>query len=358
MKNQLKAIATASVGILAISACGAGSDDGEPDDLSPVTLTLQWVVQAQFAGFIAALDEGYYEEEGIDLTINPGGPDVNNLQLLIAGSTDLAVQSYGNVLSSVDQGAELTAVGSVFERPGATLVYYTDNGDYSDPASWSGLTVGNWNGFSAPFWAAVAKNGMDVDTDVTIANQAFDMNAFISGEYDMAEAMTYNEYAQALAGSGDREIGIVDYSELGTAVLEDTIVGTSSWIEENPELVEGFLRASIRGWIYCRDNAESCVQKVLEYGTALPENYQTWQMNEVNKLLWPSTEGALMSTEESRTQSESILFEYGVVSQQPDGELMDTSYWEAAVADLSEEDLHGEGFTAEDLDPVELFQSE
>ncbi|HEY0187983.1 MAG TPA: ABC transporter substrate-binding protein [Cellulomonas sp.] len=348
-------VATAAL----LAGCSSGdADDGASTEASgndAVHLTLQWVVQAQFAGFYAGLEQGYYADEGIDLTIQPGGSDVNNLQLLVSGDTDIAVQSYGNLAAAVDSGADLVGIGVLHERPGATLIYFTDQGDLSDPASWEGLTVGNWNGFSAPFSAAAAKNGLDVDTDLTIANQGFDMSGFLSGEYDLAEAMTYNEYAQAIAGADGREISTVDYAELGTAVLEDTLVTTPAWLEDNPDLAERFLRATAKGWLYCRDNPEECVSIVLENGTALPENYQTWQMNEINKLMWPSDSGVLGVSEDLVEQSNTILEDYDIVSQPVADDLLDLTARDAAVADLTDEELYGDDYTSMDLDPEELF---
>lgn len=358
-RRGLTMLAPGLVALAVLSACSSGTSSTDASSASSggdkVTLTLQWVTQAQFAGFYAGLEKGYYADEGIDLTIQPGGPDVNNLQLLVSGDTDVAVQSYGNVAAAVDTGAALVGLGVLHERPGATLVYFTDQGDLSDPANWAGTTVGVWNGFSAPFFAAAAKNGLDVESDLTVANQAFDMTGFLSGQYDLSEAMTYNEYAQALAGADGREVGIVDYSALGTAVLEDTLVTTPDWLEENPDLAVRFLRATALGWIYCRDNVQECVDIVLANGTALPENYQLWQMNEINTLMWPSDSGVLGVSDELVTQSNTILEAYQIVASPVPDTLLDLSYQQTAVAGLDDDDLYGATYTPLDLDPEELF---
>ncbi len=357
-----------AVGLLA-AACGSddetSSGDGDSTDseaaadgeLADVKLTLQWVTQAQFAGYYAALDQGFYAEEGINLTIQPGGPDVNNLQLLISGDTDIAIQQFGRVLASRAEGAEIVSMGSVFERGAYRLAYFEDNG-ISSSADFEGKTIGLWNGFMPQVSATFGKLGLDVDSDAEVFNQGFDMLAFLDGTLDLASAMTYNEYAQALAGNDTgKEILLFNPNEEGTATLEDTMATTEAWLAANPDLAEGFIRATARGWIHCRDNAEECIDIVLANGTALPRDFQTWQMNEVNKLIWPSENGVLNLTDEMFQQSADILFEFGVIDSEASPDAKDTSFRDKAVAELSDEDIFGNDFTPLDLDPNELFGS-
>jgi NitT/TauT family transport system substrate-binding protein len=224
-----------------------------------------------------------------------------------------------------------------------------------DPADFKGKTVGLWNGFSPSFSATVTKAGLDLERDITIYNQGFDMEALFNGDVDLASAMVYNEYAQALAGAGDREIAVFDFNEYGTNTLENALIVTREWAEANPEVAKGFVKATIQGWIYCREHPEECIDLVLEAGPALPRNYQTWQMNEVNKLIWPSTNGVLNLTPEMFEQTATILHEYGVIKEPAAPDSYDMSYRDAAVAELEGEDLFGADFVPMDLDPDQLF---
>ncbi len=329
-----------------------GGESGLPVD---VKLTLVWVTQAQFAGYYAALDQGYFKDENLNVTIQPGGPDINGAQLLISGDTDIIVNSISQVLTSRDAGADLVSIGTVFERGGYRLAYFDDAG-INSVDDWKGKTVGLWFGFNAEVSAALNKHGFDVDSDVTVFNQGFDMVAFLDGQVDLASAMTYNEYAQALAGNtSGREILLWDPNEEGTAILEDGLITTGSWLAANPETAEKFIRASARGWIYCRDNPESCIDIVLKAGTALPRDYQTWQMNEINKLIWPSTNGLFNITPEAFKQSADMLLKYGVIKKEASTDAYNISARDRAVADFSKEDLFGANFKPLDLDPKKLF---
>ncbi|MGI9612694.1 MAG: ABC transporter substrate-binding protein, partial [Acidimicrobiales bacterium] len=362
-----KLLAVLLAGALMAAACGsddtsessdgdAGSEDaGGGGESTDVTLTLQWVTQAQFAGYYAALDQGFYEEEGLNVTIQPGGPDINPIQLLISGDTDIAIQQFGTVLTSREEGADVVSMGQVFERGAYRLAYFDDAGITSS-ADFEGKVIGLWGGFQPQVSATFGKNGLDIDSDAEVFNQGFDMLAFLDGTLDLASAMTYNEYAQALAGNeGDAEILLFNPNEEGTATLEDTLTTTETWLEANPEAAEGFIRATARGWIYCRDNPEACVEIVLANGTALPEDFQTWQMNEVNKLIWPSENGILNLTDGMFDQTAGILFEVGVIETEATSDAYDTSFRDKAVSELSDEDIFGNDFTPQDLDPNELF---
>ena len=321
-----------------------------------VKLTLEWVTQAEFAGFYAAQELGYYKDENIDLQIQPGGPDINSIQLLLSGDTDIAIQSFGDVLAARDSGADVVNIGQLFERAGYRLVSFADEG-ISGADQFKGKKVGLWSGFSSSFSAAAAKHGLDIDKDVTIFNQGFDMEAFLTGQIDLASTMTYNEYAQALAGAGGRPLQVFDFNQDGTSTLEDALIATPAWLKANPAATEGFLRATAKGWIYCRDHAAECVQMVLKNGTALPENFQTWQMNEINKLIWPSTSGFMELTPPMFQQTADILLKYGVIKTAATAASYDMSYRDKALASLSQDDPLGKSYTPLALDPAVLFKS-
>ena len=338
--------ATTAAGATATTAGGAKTK---------VKLTLQWVTQAQFAGYYAALEKGYYAEEGLDVTIQPGGPDINPIQLIATGDTDLAIQQFGAVLTARETGVDILSIGQTFERGGFRLLSFKDKG-IDGAAKFKDKTVGLWGGFQPAFSATAGKYSLDLDKDVKIFNQGFDMVAFLDGQIDLASAMTYNEYAQALAGAPGKDITVFDFNAEGTGTLEDTIATSKKWLDANPDAAVKFLRATAKGWIYCRDNAKDCVQLVLKNGTALPENFQTWQMNEVNKLLWPSTNGVLNLTDGMFKSTADILLKYGVIKKAAEPGAVDMSFRTKAMEGISDADQKGASFKAEVLDPAVLFK--
>ena len=351
--------------LLAIVGCG-GDDDGEaggtgtgeePAELQPVTVQLKWVTQAQFAGYYAALDQGYYEDEGLDVTIRPGGPDIVPEQVVLGGQAEFGLNWLDNTLATRDQGGEIINIAQVYTRSGMTEITWKDSG-IDDIAELEGKKVGVWlGGNEHKLFAALNKNGLDPQSDVEIVAQPFDMNLFLNEEIDAAAAMTYNELAQVLEqenpDTGELytldDLNVLKMSDLGTGALEDGVFVRSDWIEDedNQDIAKRFLKASFKGWVYCRDNQEECLQIVLENGPTLGEGHQRWQLNEVNDLIWPAPLGIGVMDPESWEITKQIAMDYGIVQNEPEDEAtFRTDLAEAAMQELKDEgvDVNGEGF--------------
>jgi NitT/TauT family transport system substrate-binding protein len=296
--------------------------------LDEVSIVLKWVPQAQFAGYYAARDQGYYEEMGLDVTIIAAGVDINPQQLVASGEAQFGIDWMGNLLATRETGQDVINIAQVFQRSGMRQVTWADS-NISTFEDLGGKVVGVWCcGNQFPTFAALTKAGFDPENpdDVTIAQQAFDMNAFLSREIDAASAMTYNELAQVLefVGTGDafpvytlEDLTILDFNEYGTAMLEDGIFVNAGWLAEagNEDVATRFLAASFMGWIHCRDNAESCVESVLAEGPTLGVGHQNWMMNEINKLIWPSENGIGLMDADAFTTTADIALAYGVISE-------------------------------------------
>ena len=208
MGRRLKALGLGlSAAVLVLAGCGGGADgeNSAPEastsatsaELTPVKLQLQWVAQAQFAGYYAAVEQGYYEEQGLDVEIVEGGPDIVPQDVLSAGDVDYAISWVPKVLGSIEQGAKITNVAQIFERSATTQISFKDK-NITSPAQLAGKKVGSWGfGNEWELFAGMQKSGVDVK-DITLIQQAFDMNGFLAGDIDAAQAMTYNEYAQVL----------------------------------------------------------------------------------------------------------------------------------------------------------------
>jgi NitT/TauT family transport system substrate-binding protein len=191
-----------------------------------------------------------------------------------------------------------------------------------------------------------------------VVAQPFDMNLFLNREVDAAAAMTYNELAQVLEqenpDTGDlytlEDLNVLKMSDLGTGALEDGVFVRGDWIQDeaNQDITKRFLKASFKGWVFCRDNPDECLQIVLDNGPTLGEGHQRWQLNEINKLIWPNDLGiGIMNPDDFATTSQ-IAIDYKIVKAEPSDETYVTDYAEAAVADLKAEgvDVNGAGWQA------------
>lgn len=264
----------------------------------PVRVVLQWVPQSQFAGYYAAKDKGFYDAEGLDVTIIPGGPDIAPAQVVASGGAEFGVAWLpGRTLAAREGGADLVNIAQIFQRSGTLMVSFKEK-NITKVEDFKGKNVGSWLlGNEAELFAAMRKVGLDPEKDANIIKQNFDMSQLLNGEVDVAQAMIYNEYAQVLETRNPKtgelykpeDLNVIDFNEVGTAMLQDGIMARESWLSQpgNEDIAVRFLRATFRGWIFCRDNFDECVQIVLNNGTALGESHMRWQLNEVNALIWP-----------------------------------------------------------------------
>jgi NitT/TauT family transport system substrate-binding protein len=351
-----------------LSGCSGGDSGGDEADtadsgLTPVTLQLQWVAQAQFAGYYAAVDQGYYEDEGLDVTIAEGGGDIVPIDALASGDADYAISWVPKVLGSIEQGTNVTNVAQIFERSGTTQISFKDAGIES-AADLEGKNVGSWGyGNEWELFAGMQQAGIDTTDGITLVQQAFDMNGFLAGDIDAAQAMTYNEYAQVLETVNPEtgelytadDLNVIDWNEEGTAMLQDAIWADTEKLEDDEDYAAqtvAFIKASIKGWAYVRDNAEESATIVTGFGSTLGTSHQLWMANEVNKLIWPSTNGVGVIDEGSWTQTVDIALETQnetgttIITTDPPETAYSNEYVEQAIAELEEEgvDVMGTDF--------------
>ena len=330
----------------------AGGSDGpvECETIDEVSLQLQWFAQAQFAGYYAAADEGFYEEFCLDVTVVEGGVDIVPQQQLASGAVDFAISWVPRVLASREGGIDVVNVAQVFQRSGTLQVSFADSG-ISSPADFAGKKIGSW-GFGNEFelLAGSRANGVEPGTDYEIVQQSFDMTGLLSGEIDAAQAMIYNEYAQVLETEKDEATGelytaddliVIDWNDVGTAMLQDAIWADGARLSDADyqDITTRFIAGSIKGWAWCRDNADPCVDVVLNNGPTLGVSHQTWQLNEINNLIWPSPGGAGVMDQDLWDQTVDIAVSESVLADVPDADSFTTEYAEAAVDLLKNQNI-------------------
>ena len=343
LRSRRMAAVLAVVGLLA-TACNAAP--GGSAGLTKVKVQLQWVSQAQFAGEIAAAKEGYYAAEGLDVTLLEGGPNVANIT--VGCATDGPEFTLGWVpkaLVAVESGnCDLVSIAQIFQRSGTRSVSWKAS-NITGPADFKGKKVGVWDfGNEYEVTAGAKKAGLS-PSDYTKVIQAFDMSALLSKQIDVAEAMTYNEYAQVLeaknAATGQLnqpgDFNLIDWNTEGTAMLQDAVFSRKAWLAKSgsEEIAVKFLKATFKGWIFCRDNAAKCVDYVLAAGTTLGKGHQAWQMNEVNPLIWPSPDGIGITSQAAWDTTIQISLDFGVLKAKPAEGAFRNDLAQAALAGIS-----------------------
>lgn len=298
--------AMTAASVLILSGCSGATTPTSTDakGLTKVTLQLQWLAQAQFAGYYAAKAQGFYAAEGLDVTIKEAGTDTVPITSVQQGKADYAISWVPKVLASLEKQVNVTDVAQIFERSGTTQISFKDKA-IATPAELKGKKVGSWGfGNEWELYAGMQKAGINTTSGISLVQQAFDMKGFLAGDIDAAQAMTYNEYAQVLETMNPAtgklyqpsDLNVINWNTDGTAMLQDAIWADGAKLASDPayqsETVK-FIKASIKGWIYARDNPQKAADIVTAAGSTLGESHQLWMTNEVNKLIWPSTDGGI-----------------------------------------------------------------
>ncbi|WP_197915590.1 ABC transporter substrate-binding protein [Thiosulfatihalobacter marinus] len=317
MKTLMKTISAAALGLAAGMAQAA----------EDVTLQLKWVTQAQFAGYYVALDKGFYKEEGLDVTIKPGGPDIAPAQVIAGGGADVVLDWMPSALASREKGLALVNIAQPFKSSGMMLTCRKDAG-ISSPADFAGKTLGVWfYGNEYPFLSWMSKLGLATDGSdggVTVLKQGFNVDPILQGQAACVSTMTYNEYWQIIdAGLTPDDLVVFKYEDQGVATLEDGMYVLEDNLKDPAfaDRMVRFVRASMKGWKWAEENPDEAAMIVLDNDAsgAQTEEHQKRMMREVAKLTAGSN-GALDPADYERTV-ESLLSGGSdpVITMKPEG---------------------------------------
>ncbi|MEQ9694345.1 ABC transporter substrate-binding protein [Shimia sp. SDUM112013] len=325
MKTLAKTLGAAALGFAASMAQAA-------DD---VTLQLKWVTQSQFAGYYVAQDKGFYEEEGLNVTIKPGGPDIAPTQVIAGGGADVTVEWMPAALAAREKGLPLVNIAQPFKSSGMMLTCRKDAGIASTD-DFKGKTLGVWFfGNEFPFLSWMSKLGYSTDggdDGVTVLKQGFNVDPILQGQAACVSTMTYNEYWQVIdAGLTPDDLMVFKYEDQGVATLEDGLYVLEEKLADPAfeDKMVRFVRASMKGWKWAEENPEDAAMIVLDNDAsgAQTEEHQIRMMGEVAKLTAGSN-GALDPADYERTV-ESLLSGGSdpVITKKPEGA------WTHAITD-------------------------
>ncbi len=374
-----------TIAALALAACSGSGDSGDGGDgggedfepLTSITLQLQWLPQAQFAGYYVAQEQGYFEEEGFDeVEIVPSGGDIVPQDALVAGDADFAIAWVPKVLGTLEAtGVELTDIAQVFQESGTLQVSWKGDGIES-VADFEGKRIGSWGfGNEWEIFAAMAADDLDAST-VSITTQDFSMNALLDRDVDAAQAMTYNEWAQILEvvnpETGElyqpEDFDVVSYQDTEGAMLQDAIWADTQRLADDPAYADAavrFLKAVTKGWIFARDNPEEAAEIVYDIASnaeaAFPVGpvHQLWQMNEVNKLIWTGADFGIVDQaawDKTVAGALSAVNQDGLelITTEPAASAFSNEYIEQALAELEEEGVEVGG----EYTPIDVVLTE
>ncbi len=320
-------MAAAAVGALLATSAAAWAES--------VTLQLKWVTQAQFAGYYVAQAQGFYKDAGLEVTIKPGGPDIAPPQVIAGGGADVVIDWMPSALASREKGVALVNIAQPFKRSGMMLTCRKETG-ITKPEDFKGKTLGVWFfGNEYPFLSWMSQLGIATTggaEGATVLKQGFNVDPLLQKQADCISTMTYNEYWQVIdAGIAADDLVVFKYEDQGVATLEDGLYVVEDRLKD-PAFVTTmakFVKASMKGWDWARQNPEAAAKIVLENDAtgAQTEAHQVRMMGEINKLT-EGSDGTLDTAAALRTVD--TLMKGGsdpVITKKPEGA------WSSVVTD-------------------------
>jgi NitT/TauT family transport system substrate-binding protein len=304
--------------ITLLAACAAApAADADGPEVRQVSMRLQWFPQFQFAGYIVAEVKGYYEEAGLDVTINPGGPDLVSLPLVAAGGDTFGSTGADTVLIAREQGIPVTALATWFQASPVAFMVHSDSG-IAGPQDFPGRTVGMFYGdnVETEYRALLAATGVDRASVNEIPGD-FSLAPFLERRADVWPVYATDQ--PNLARREGAEIGLILARDYGVQLMGDVLFTTEAFARENPRTVRAFVEATLRGWEFAVANPDEAVELILAYNPELDREQLAFEAAETIKLLryGPGARCLGLSDPELWAAEAALLQELAILSGPP-----------------------------------------
>jgi NitT/TauT family transport system substrate-binding protein len=261
---------------------------GAETSLKKVSFAPQWIPQAQFAGYMVALDKGFCREAGLDLTLLVGGPGKPAFVSLESGEATFCTDWLSNGIEKRASGLAVVNLAQISQRSALILVAKKKSG-IEKPKDLNGKTVGLWAGqFYLQPKVFFQKYGLKVN----IVPNYSSVSLFLKGGVDAMSAMWYNEYHTLLnSGLNADDLTLFFFSKLGLNFPEDGIYCMEETLRKDPEMCSAFVHASLKGWLYAFEHQDEALDIVMKHAkaahTGTNRAHQRWMLARMKDLIIP-----------------------------------------------------------------------
>jgi NitT/TauT family transport system substrate-binding protein len=333
MNERFYRIVFVIIGLVAFTLTAACSPvAAEPVPVpDPVTLHLKWIHQAQFAGYYIAAEKGFYLDENIDISFIPGGPGIDNYASIKSGNAQFAVVRPEAIFTEHVGGADLRAIATIFQRNPFLLVSLASSG-IEDPYDIPGHTAAlGGTASNLQVNAMFANLGIDM-SDIEVSDFNFNYDQFYSGEIDVFPAFAAGSLQDLLRAGVD--VNYIWPDDYGVHWYSDTIITTETLIQDNPDLVLRFLRATLRGHRYMIENIEEAVDSTMKYADVQDRQVQTDMLAASIPLIHTGVNQIGWMDEAKWRGMQTDLLEFDVIAESVDLQsVMDMQFLEVLVTE-------------------------
>lgn len=241
------------------------------NNMEKTSVRLKWICQAQFSGMYTAKEEKYYEEAGLDVTIDPAGPNISPIQSVTSGINEFGIAGAEQVITAIDNGVPIVAVAVIYrETPEALTSKKKLN--IIEPKDLVGKTVGVIYGDDENLYRLFLKKNNIDSKSINEVPAITGVSQILTDKVDAKMAYEMND--SVLLELKGEEVNVLKFRDYGVKVYADTIFTTKDMIKNEPEKVKKFVNASIKGWKEAIRDPEKAVNQLIEVNPSLDYNHQ------------------------------------------------------------------------------------
>jgi len=267
-----------------------------------VTVRLKWFNQAQFAGYYVAKEKGFYKDSGLDVSVQPGGPDFPSIQMVAGGNEQFGVSSADQILVARGKGVPVVALAVLYRKSPFVLFSLKSSG-ITKPGQFRGKKIGVKLGGNEELVYRDILNKSNIPVSaLTEVPVKFDLTPLLTGQVDVWPGYVINEVISAREKGFD--VNIIWPADYGMNLYADTLFTTEKMLKEKPDVVKHFVEATLKGWNYAVAHPEEAAKITVKAGDGLNYEHELAMMKESIPLLEPdkSAIGSMDPTEWSALQ--------------------------------------------------------
>ncbi|MCA0849382.1 ABC transporter substrate-binding protein [Salipiger thiooxidans] len=263
------------------------------------SLRLEWVMQGQFAGPIMALENGWYDEAGIEMELRPAGPDIKPAVMVATEVDTYGIGHPNQIIAARANGVPLVMVSQWGQKAASTYIARKDAG-IGTLADMPGHSVGLWFGGDEHEFLAMLNNAGVAQSDVDVVSQGYDIVSWLNGDYEVMQVTRYNELQLVYDnGFAPEDLVFFEPGDYASALISGGLFTTEEQIAAHPEAVQAAVDASLRGWQAAFADPAAAAEVMVKYNSELDVAFQTRQIEAMKDIACagPTLEGKFGTTD-------------------------------------------------------------
>ena len=296
--------------VLLISGCIE-----ESKELNDVSVNLKWLHQAQFAGNYVAEAKGYYKDEGINISILRGGVDSPAIARVLSGEADFGIAGADDLIVSIDNGEPIKAIAAIYKL--SPVVYFSlSESNITTPYDFVNKTIGIKPGTGTDYSYIAMLGKLNINrSEITEVDVGYDLSLLYNGDVAVWPGFRINE--PHVAEQAGYNVSLIRPEDWGVIMYADVLFTTLDFIDENPEIVEGFVKATLKGWEYAIENEEETIDITMNYVEDDNREHQEFMLSESIPLIHTGTSKLGYMKQEIWESIINILILNEVISTEP-----------------------------------------